>query len=293
MIITVIGLGVMGAPMAFNLLAAGNDVIGINRSRSAVDRFVAMGGRTAELTAAIAASDAVITILPDSPDVRDVYLGDAGIVAHARTGTILVDMSTIDPEVSREIDARAHERGLSVLDAPVSGGEQAAIDGTLSIMVGGSADDLQRARGLFEVLGRTIIHVGPTGAGQTVKAANQLLVAGSIQLVAEALVFLRAHGVDLEPAVRVLAGGLAGNRILDRKAAGMIAHEFAPGFRIALHHKDLGIFATAARQAGVVTPLGAIVGQLMASAVANGEGDLDHSALLLSAERASGVDTNL
>lgn len=289
MIIAVVGLGVMGAPMALNLLRGGHDVIGINRSMPAVDRFIAVGGRTEEFIDAVSSADAVITVLPDSPEVKQVYLGEGGVLAHAKRGTILVDMSSISPAVARDIDTQAEARGLSVLDAPVSGGQQGAIDGTLSIMVGGDPDELKRALPLLEIVGETIVHVGPSGAGQTVKAANQLLVAGTIQLVAEALVFLTAQGVELEPAVRVLAGGLAGNRILDRKAAGMLARDFEPGFRIALHHKDLGIFAEAARQAGVVTPLGAAVGQLMASAVANGDGDLDHTALLLGAERASGI----
>jgi 2-hydroxy-3-oxopropionate reductase len=158
----------------------------------------------------------------------------------------------------------------------------------LSIMVGGAAEDFEAARPVLETLGSTVVHVGPAGSGQTVKAANQLIVAGTIELVAEALTFLDAHSVDLEPAVQVLAGGLAGNRILDRKAASMIRHEFTPGFRIDLRHKDLGIVTDSARDAGVVIPLGALVAQLMASARARGLGDLDHSALLLGVENLSG-----
>jgi 2-hydroxy-3-oxopropionate reductase len=177
------------------------------------------------------------------------------------------------------------------LDAPVSGGEQGAIDGSLSIMVGGAAEDFESARPVLDVLGATVVHVGPSGSGQTVKAANQLIVAGIIELVAEALTFLDAYDVDLEPAVQVLAGGLAGNRILDRKAAGMIKHELQPGFRIDLHHKDLGIVLDSARAAGVVIPIGAVVAQLMASARAQGHGDLDHSALILGVEQLSGRST--
>jgi 2-hydroxy-3-oxopropionate reductase len=175
-----------------------------------------------------------------------------------------------------------------MVDAPVSGGEAGAVEGSLSIMVGGDADDVAAARPVLEAVGTTIVHVGPAGSGQTVKAANQLIVAGTIELVAEALVFLEAHGVDTQAAVQVLAGGLAGNRILDRKAAGMIAREFRPGFRVDLHHKDLGIVTAAAREAGVAIPVGALVAQLMGALRAEGHGSLDHSALLLLVEQLSG-----
>jgi 2-hydroxy-3-oxopropionate reductase len=168
-----------------------------------------------------------------------------------------------------------------VVDAPVSGGEQGAIDGSLSIMAGGTAADVEAARPVLDVLGTTIVHVGPAGAGQTVKTANQLIVAGTIGLVAEALTLLRAQGVDLAPAVEVLSGGLAGSAVLDRKAPAMLDHDFTPGFRVDLHHKDLGITLGSARDAGVPLPLGAVVAQLMAAARAQGHGDLDHAALLL------------
>jgi 2-hydroxy-3-oxopropionate reductase len=180
------------------------------------------------------------------------------------------------------------EHGLRVLDAPVSGGEAGAVEASLSIMVGGEQADFDEARPLLEALGTTVVHCGPAGSGQTVKAANQLIVAGTIELVAEAIVFLEAYGVDTEAAVTVLAGGLAGNRILDRKAPGMLAREFAPGFRVDLHHKDMGIVTAAAREKGVVIPLGAVVAQLVASLRAQGHGDLDHSALLKVVEQLSG-----
>jgi 2-hydroxy-3-oxopropionate reductase len=197
-------------------------------------------------------------------------------------------MSSIAPATARAVAAAAAAAGVRALDAPVSGGEQGAIDGALSIMVGGSPADVEAARPVLQVLGSTIVHVGASGSGQLVKAANQLIVAGTIELVAEALTFLDAYDVDLEPAVEVLAGGLAGNRILDRKAGGMIRHELQPGFRIDLHHKDLGIVLDSAREAGVVIPVGALVAQLMASARAQGYGDLDHSALILGVEQLSG-----
>ncbi|MDR6906381.1 2-hydroxy-3-oxopropionate reductase [Agromyces sp. 3263] len=296
MTVTFIGLGIMGAPMARNLLAAGHDVIGINRSHGPVARFIAAGGRAAELADAVAASEVVMLMLPDSPDVERVVLGDdsgadgdgGGVLVAARPGTCIVDLSSIAPATSRRLAEVCATRGIRYLDAPVSGGEQGAIEGTLSIMVGGAADDLAAVRPLLEAIGSTIVHVGDVGAGQTVKAANQLIVAGTIQLVAEALVFLEQHGADVEAAVRVLAGGLAGNRILDRKSAGMIERRFEPGFRIELHRKDLGIYLAAARDAGVVSPAGAVVGQLLESAVANGDGALDHTALLRGVDRMNG-----
>jgi 2-hydroxy-3-oxopropionate reductase len=178
--------------------------------------------------------------------------------------------------------------GFPLLDAPVSGGEQAAIDGTLSVMAGGTAAAFDTAGPVLAAVGKTIAHVGPSGAGQTVKAANQLIVAGTIELVAEAIVFLEAHGVDPEVAVGVLAGGLAGNAILQRKAPAMLARDFRPGFRIDLHHKDMGIVVEAARRTGVALPLGAAAAGLIASARAQGLGGLDHSALLRTVELLSG-----
>ncbi|GLY67055.1 2-hydroxy-3-oxopropionate reductase [Amycolatopsis taiwanensis] len=284
-----IGLGIMGGPMAANLVKAGFEVTGYNRSRAGVDRLVAAGGRGANSVGqAVRDADAVITMLPDSPDVRAVVLGEDGVLAHAREGALLIDCSTIRPDVSREVGQAAAAKGIQALDAPVSGGEQGAIEGNLSIMVGGAAEAFETAREMFDVVGATIVHVGGPGAGQTVKAANQLIVAGTIELVAESLVFLEAHGVDTGAAIEVLAGGLAGNRILDRKAPAMVRREFTPGFRVELHHKDLGIVLQAAREAGVVIPLGAAVAQLMAALEAQGHGALDHGALLKLVEQLSG-----
>jgi 2-hydroxy-3-oxopropionate reductase len=290
--VAVIGLGIMGGPMAANLVKAGFDVIGYNRSRGKVDRLVEQGGRgAADVAEAVREADVVLTMLPDSPDVEGVVLGEGGVLASAPAGTLFIDASTIRPDISVRLADAAKERGIRAVDAPVSGGEAGAIEGTLSIMVGGDADDVAAARPILEAVGSTVVHVGPAGSGQTVKAANQLIVAGTIELVAEALVFLEAHGVDTEAAVKVLAGGLAGNRILDRKAAGMIAREFTPGFRVDLHHKDLGIVTSAAREAGVAIPLGAVVAQLMGALRADGHGSLDHSALLLLVEQLSGRRT--
>lgn len=282
--IAFIGLGIMGLPMAANLVRAGHDVTGHNRSPAKTARFAERGGQAARSVAdAVRGAEFVITMLPDSPDVEAV----ASEVTTA-TGALWIDMSTIAPATARAVAAQAKDAGLRALDAPVSGGEQGAVDGTLSVMVGGDAADVEAARPVLDVVGATIVHVGPAGAGQTVKAANQLIVAGTIGLVAEAMTLLDAQGVDLTPAVEVLSGGLAGSAVLDRKAANMLRHEFAPGFRIDLHHKDLGIALGTARESGVPLPVGAVVAQLVAAARAQGHGDLDHSALLLVLESLSG-----
>jgi 2-hydroxy-3-oxopropionate reductase len=284
-----IGLGIMGGPMAANLVRAGFDVVGHNRSPEPVRRLVERGGRGADsVAAAVSDAEVVVTMLPDSPDVEAVALADDGIYARARPGTLHLDMSTIRPDVARRLAAAGAGRGLRVLDAPVSGGEQGAVDATLSIMVGGEPDDVAAARPVLDALGGTVVHVGPAGAGQTVKAANQLIVAGTLELVAEAIVFLEASGVDTGAAIQVLAGGLAGSAILDRKAPAMLRRDFTPGFRVELHHKDMGIVTAAARQADVVIPLGAAVAQLLASLKAQGDGGLDHSALLKLVEQLSG-----
>jgi 2-hydroxy-3-oxopropionate reductase len=285
-----IGLGIMGSPMAANLCAAGFDVVGYSRTRAKVDELVPRGLRAADdVAGAVREADVIITMLPDSPDVEAVALGSGGILEHARSGALYIDTSSIRPDTARTVGARAESHGLRFLDAPVSGGEQAAIDGTLSIMVGGPADVVAEAGPVLRHLGKTVVHVGPVGSGQTVKAANQLIVAGNIELLAEALLFLEAHHVDTDSAITVLEAGLAGSTVMARKARTMVAREFKPGFRIALHDKDLGIFTSAARDARVATPLGAVVAQLMSAARAQGDGDLDHSALFRLVERLSGV----
>jgi len=287
--VAVIGLGIMGGPMAANLVKAGFEVVGYNRSPDKVAALVETGGRGAESVAeAVRDADVVITMVPDSPDVEAVTTGDDGVFANARSGALYIDMSTIRPDVAVRVAEAGRKAGLRVLDAPVSGGEAGAKEASLSIMVGGEADDFAAARPVLDAVGKTIVHVGPAGSGQTVKAANQLIVAGNIELLAEAVVFLEAYGVDTGAALEVLGGGLAGSTVLDRKGANMLAHEFAPGFRLALHHKDLGIVTSAAREAGVVIPLGAVVAQLVAALVARGDGGLDHSGLLKLVAELSG-----
>jgi len=286
-----IGLGIMGGPMAANLVEAGYAVTGYNRSRAKVDTLVEAGGTGADSIAeAVTDADVIITIVPDSPDVEAVAAGEDGIFAHAKSGAVWVDCSSIRPDVSVKLAEQAAEKGIKAVDAPVSGGEAGAIEGSLSIMVGGEPEDFEAARPVLDALGKTIVHVGPAGSGQTVKAANQLIVAGNIQLLAEAVVFLEAYGVDTEAALEVLGGGLAGSTVLNRKGANMLSREVAPGFRLALHHKDMGIVTSAAREAGVVIPLGSAVAQLIAALVARGYGGLDHSALLCGVLRLSGSD---
>ncbi|MBD8019809.1 2-hydroxy-3-oxopropionate reductase [Brevibacterium gallinarum] len=287
--IAFIGLGIMGLPMAKNLQAAGFSVTGYNRTPAKAQKLAEAGGTAAASVAeAVAGADVIITMVPDSPDVEAVLTGDDGVLANAEKGAVWIDNSTIRPDVARELAEQARDAGLRPLDAPVSGGEQGAIDAALSIMVGGEKADFDSVRDVFEAVGKTIIHVGPAGSGQTVKAANQLIVAGNIQMLAEAVIFLEAYGVDMESALTVLGGGLAGSKVLDQKGQKMLERSFEPGFRLELHHKDMGIVTAAAREAGVVTPLASAVAQFIASTVQQGNGGLDHSGLLTVVEQLSG-----
>lgn len=287
--IAVIGLGIMGSPVAVNLAKAGFDVVGTSRSGRKTGPLVDSGGRAASSIAeAVDGAAAVLTMLPDSPDVDEVLGGAGGLVEQLPPSTLIVDCSTIEPAVSIQLAERAAARGLDIVDAPVSGGEAGAIQGSLSIMAGGTAAAFDRAQPILRAVGTKIVHVGPAGAGQTVKAANQLVVAGTLELVAEAIVFLEAQGVEVGPALEVLGGGLAGSAVLARKGAAMAGRQFEPGFRIELHDKDLRILTAAAAKANVVVPLGAVVAQLMAAAKARGAGQLDHSALLTIVESLSG-----
>jgi 2-hydroxy-3-oxopropionate reductase len=278
-----IGLGIMGKPMARNLAKAGFELIVQNRSQGAVDELVA------ESSAFIAASSpreiaeqakTIITMLPDSPDVRDVVFGENGLAEAMGEGHLLIDMSTIAPATAIEVNEALSQRSASSLDAPVSGGDKGAIAGTLSIMVGGKADDLERAKPLFEVMGKTIVHVGGPGAGQIVKACNQIVVAINYAAVSEALVLGAKAGVDPEKIVQVLSGGLAASRVMEMRGPTMIAHEFQPGFRVNLHRKDLGIALATAKETNVPLPTTAVVSQLFETLVALGKGDLDHSSLI-------------
>ncbi len=290
--IAFIGLGIMGSPMAVHLATAGHSVAGYNLTPDRTRPLVEAGGRAADsIGDAVRDAEVVCVMVPDSPDVQAVLAGEGGVFETAAAGALIIDFSSIRPDVTATLAEEAAARGFRILDAPVSGGEAGAKNAALSIMVGGSADDFDTAKPLFDAVGKTVVHVGPNGAGQTVKAANQLIVASNIQALAEAVVFLEAYGVDTKAALEVLGGGLAGSAVLNQKKENMLTRSFEPGFRIELHHKDMGIFTAAAREAGVVVPLGSLVAQLMASARANGDAGLDHSGLLRGVERLSGKES--
>jgi 2-hydroxy-3-oxopropionate reductase len=278
-----IGLGIMGKPMARNLAKAGYELVVYNRSTDDTEALLAESEQFKAGTSPRDVTErtrAVITMLPDSQDVRDVVFAENGILDALGPDHLLIDMSTIAPATSVDVNAAVRERGGRALDAPVSGGDKGAIAGTLSIMVGGEASDFQRAMPLFEAMGKTVVHVGGAGAGQVVKACNQIVVAINYAAVSEALVLGAKSGVDPDKIVQVLSGGLAASRVLELKGASMVQHNFVPGFRIDLHRKDLGIAQAAARASGVPTPVAAVVSQLFEALAAAGHGDLDHSALL-------------
>ncbi|AZS74893.1 2-hydroxy-3-oxopropionate reductase [Streptomyces lydicus] len=287
-----IGLGIMGSPMAENLIKAGYSVTGYTLEADKLERLTKNGGHAAgSIAEAVTDADVIITMVPASPQVEAIAYGPDGILAHARRGALLIDMSSITPQTSIDLAHAAADKGIRVLDAPVSGGEAGAVEAVLSIMAGGEQADFDAARPLLETLGKTIVHCGPHGSGQTVKAANQLIVAVNIQACAEAVVFLEKSGVDLPAALDVLGGGLAGSTVLARKKDNFTTRDFRPGFRIDLHHKDMGIVTDAARAVGAALPVGTLVAQLVAALRAQGDGGLDHSALLRGVERLSGHTT--
>ncbi|HYB28947.1 MAG TPA: 2-hydroxy-3-oxopropionate reductase [Solirubrobacteraceae bacterium] len=282
------GLGIMGRPMALNLLRAGYPLIVHNRTRAKEKDLVDEGAEAAATPQEVAErAGIVITMLPDSPDVEQVYLGEDGVIAGARGGQLLIDMSSIAPATAIAVSDAASGKGADMLDAPVSGGDVGARDGTLSIMVGGPEAAFERARPLFDVLGKTVVRLGEAGAGQTAKACNQMLVAITIEAVSEALVLASKAGVDPDRLIEVLSGGLAGNRVMEVRRRNFLEHDFTPGFRLELHHKDLGIALRTARELGVYVPTTALVDQMLAALKAAGDGGLDHSALLKFIEQAS------
>jgi 2-hydroxy-3-oxopropionate reductase len=282
-----IGLGIMGRPMAKNLMDAGYELVLHNRTREKAEELADGGeGEVADGPKQVAEqSDIVITMLPDTPDVEAV-LGD--VLEGVKEGALIVDMSTISPVATKELAARGKERGASMLDAPVSGGDVGAQQGTLSIMVGGEEEDFERARPLFEVMGKTITHVGPSGTGQVVKACNQVVVALTIEAVSEALVLGSKAGVEPEKVIEVLSGGLAGSKVMEMKGPKFLSHDFEPGFRVELHHKDLGIALAAGREYGVPLPVTAVVDQMLESLKAKERGGQDHSAILAFVEDLAG-----
>lgn len=276
-----IGLGIMGKPMVRNLLKAGFLPVIFNRSQPSIDELVSEGAIAAVSVKEVAEkSDVIITMLPDTPDVEAIVLGENGILSGAKEGLLLIDMSTISPVATRNIATELAKSGVKMIDAPVSGGDKGAIAGTLSIMAGGDEEDFERAKPIFEAMGKTIVHCGPIGSGQTVKACNQIVVAIVIEAVSEALVLGSKAGVKPEVILQVLSGGLAQNRVMDLRGPTMIEHNFTPGFKSKLHRKDLNIVLQTAQEYGIKLPVTELVEQMFAKLVENGKGDLDHSALL-------------
>ncbi|MCJ7755602.1 MAG: 2-hydroxy-3-oxopropionate reductase [Thermoanaerobaculales bacterium] len=283
-----IGVGIMGRPMVKNLVKAGYPVTIFDVVRASVEALENEGVPAAVSSKEVAEkSDVVITMLPEDPHVEAAILGETGVFAGARPGQLVIDMSTISPVVSRKIAEEGKQRKLRVLDAPVSGGDKGAIAGTLSIMVGGDAADFEAAKKIFEAMGKTIIHCGPHGAGQVVKACNQIVVALTIEAVCEALVLGSKAGVQPDIILEVLGGGLAGNKVMEVRGPNFLNHDFAPGFKIKLHRKDLGIVLSTAQEYGVALPVTALVNQMFTTLVNEGQAELDHSALLTHLEKLS------
>jgi 2-hydroxy-3-oxopropionate reductase len=278
-----VGLGIMGRPMARNLMEAGHELVLYNRTRSKAEDLARAGGaEVAGSPGEVAERSGVIfTMLPGPPEVEEVVAGDGGLLQGAGEGSLIVDTSTSSPVLARELARTARgERGVGMLDAPVSGGDVGAIEGTLSIMVGGSEEDFERARPFFEVLGETVTHVGPSGAGQLVKACNQVVVALAIEAVSEALVLGSRGGVAPEKILEVLSGGLAANKVMEVKRDKFLERDFEPGGKVEFHRKDLRIALEAGREYEVPLPATAVVYQMFEALMAKGRGGWDHSSLL-------------
>ncbi|TMI72828.1 MAG: 2-hydroxy-3-oxopropionate reductase [Bacillati bacterium ANGP1] len=286
-----IGLGIMGKPMARNLLKSGHPLIVHSRSRAPVDELVGAGAADGKSPRGVAQqSDIVITMLPDSPDVQQVVLGRDGVLEGIRPGSVLVDMSTISPLVTQEIANAVTAKGAQMLDAPVSGGEKGAIEATLSIMAGGPEPVFTRVRPVFETLGKNVVHIGGAGAGQVTKACNQIVVALTIQAVSEALVLAAKAGVDPAKVRQALLGGFAQSRILDVHGQRMLERNFKPGFRVRLHQKDLNIALSTGKALGVPLPATAVVQEAFTALRGLERSDWDHSALVTLIEELARVE---
>ncbi len=286
--IAFVGLGIMGLPMARNLIRAGFNLQVHNRSAKSVEALVAEGAvGTQSPREAATGADAIILMLPDSPDVKAVLDGEQGVLAGAKPGSVVIDMSTISPLVTRDIGQKLQHQGIDMLDAPVSGGQKGAIAGALSIMVGGDAATFERCLPLLEVMGASVTLVGETGAGQIAKACNQMIVGGTIQLVGEALTLARNAGVDPQKVRDALLGGFAGSKVLEVHGQRMIDRTFEPGFRSVLHQKDLGIALECAVSERTPLPLTAVVQQMFGALIAMLGEDVDHSGLVQVTERMS------
>ena len=290
-----IGLGIMGMPMARNLLKAGYSVVAYNRTASKAQELAEEDGATAVGTPreVAEACSTVITMVTDSPDVEAVVLGEGGAIEGIQRDAVLIDMSTISPSVTRTIAGRLKEKGAHMLDAPVSGGSWGAIEGTLSIMVGGDKTVFDRCMPVFEAMGRNIVLTGPNGAGQTTKLVNQILVVGTMNAVAEAMVFAAKSGADLETTIEAVKGGAAGSWQLQNLGPRLIKGDFAPGFMVKLQQKDLRLILEAAREMNLPLPVTSLVHQLFASLEAAGLGDEGTQALVKAHECLAGIEARV
>ena len=286
-----VGLGIMGRPMLNNLLKAGHTVVAYGRNAAKLDACVSDGAQRGASNSDVGArASIVITMLPDGPDVEEVVLGANGILAGSRPGSLIVDMSSINPLVSQQIAAACAAKGVDFLDAPVSGGEPKAIEGTLAIMVGGSEEVFRKAEPLLKCMGSSVTLTGPVGAGNTTKLANQIMVACNIAAMGEALALATRCGLNPEIVVNAIKGGLAGSAVLNAKAPMLIARNFKPGFKIRLHQKDLRNALQTAETNRVFLPITALVQQMLSSLIADGKGELDHSAIATFVEEASHIE---
>ena len=289
-----IGLGIMGKPMSKNLLKAGYQLVVSNRSQSSVDELISLGAESAVNGAGVAEScDVIITMLPNSPQVREVCLGEGGIIETAKPGTVVIDMSSIDPTETKSIGAELAEKGIEMMDAPVSGGEPKAIDGTISVMAGGSKENFEKCYDLLMAMAGSVVYVGELGSGNVAKLANQVIVALNIAAVSEALTLAVKNGADPELVYQAIRGGLAGSNVLDAKAPMMMAHDFKPGFRVELHIKDLNNALNAAHATSTALPLTSQVMEIMQALKADGAEKDDHSAIVKYYEKISKVSVDV
>ncbi|MBI2781124.1 MAG: NAD(P)-dependent oxidoreductase [Chloroflexi bacterium] len=287
-----VGLGTMGGAMAANAARAGFEVSAWNRTPGRAAELADLGVHLLESPAAVAAaSEIVITIVSDTPDVEAVLFGPAGVAEGAKAGTLVVDMSTISPSSTRDFAARLAANGVAMLDGPVSGGSEGAKKGTLSIFIGGEAVDLERARPVLQSLGTTITHVGPIGSGQAVKAVNQVILAGTYIGVAEGIVLAIKAGLDVEQTVAALSGGAAQSWVLTNRSGRMLANDYPLGFKVSLHRKDLGIALSMARELGASLPISALVEAIEAGVMGQGHADDDMSAVARSIRALSGLES--
>ncbi|HZE36362.1 MAG TPA: 2-hydroxy-3-oxopropionate reductase [Candidatus Eisenbacteria bacterium] len=285
-----IGLGIMGRPMAKNLIKAGYPVVVHSRSQGPVDELVDSGAKRGSSPRDVAAQvDVLITMLPNSPEVELVALGKDGVIEGAKKGLLYLDMSTVSPLVSQKVGKALAEKGVRMVDAPVSGGEKGALDAALSIMVGGEKADFDAALPVFQALGKTITHLGPLGAGGFTKLANQIIVAVNLTALGEALTLAKKAGLDRALTLKALGGGLAGSKCLEQKTPNYVAGTYNPGFKIDLHFKDLGLIMESGRALGVPLPCTAIVQELFNAMRVKGRGGLDHSGVITLLEELAGL----